>query len=106
MRILILLLALPLVACTAMVAGGGQQAGRYAVEDGRSLEQVRLDSRITEQVRQRLARWPQLLVSTYKGVVSVHGPIQEEADVPRILQQVESVPGVRDVRLRLRVTQR
>lgn len=103
MRIVLLLLVLPLAGCTALVAGGGQQAGRYAQEDGRSLEQVRQDSRITEQVQQRLAPWPRLRVSTYRGVVSVQGPIRQESEIPHILRQVESVPGVRDVRLRLQV---
>jgi hypothetical protein len=94
-----------LAACTAMVAGGGQQAGRYAVEDSRSLEQINQDARITDRVRQRLARYPDLLISTYKGVVSVHGMIRRESDIQTIIHIVESVPGVRDVRVRLRLAQ-
>jgi len=103
MRSLLLVIPLFLAGCTAMVAGGGQQAGRYAVEDSRNLEQIARDARLTEQVRQRLARYPDLLISTYKGVVSVHGPIRREADIQTIIHIVESVPGVRDVRVRLRL---
>jgi hypothetical protein len=105
MRSMLLLFLMSLAGCTAMVAGGGQQAGRYAVEDGRSLEQIDHDARITDQVRQRLASYPNLLISTYKGVVSVHGSIHREADIQTIIHIVESVPGVRDVRVRLRLAQ-
>ncbi len=90
-------LLLFLTGCTSMVMGGGQQAGMYEQNDGRSLEQVSQDADITQAVRNLLGNDSPVAVSTTNGIVTLQGQLSSQREIQRLISKVYRVNGVQGV---------
>ncbi len=102
-RILLISLALTATACTSMVMGGGQSAGVHDQHDGRTLEQVEADAKITQAVQQALRHYKSIDVNTTNGTVTLQGSAPSQYEVHRIITQVYKIDGVQRVESYLRV---
>lgn len=90
-------LLLFLTGCTSMVMGGGQQAGMYEQNDGRSLEQVSQDADITQAVRNLLGNDSPVAISTTNGIVTLQGQLSSQREIQRLISKVYRVNGVQGV---------
>lgn len=87
--------------CGTLVLGTAPSGG-YDPADGRSHEQFMADANISEAVTSRLVHDAtvdamDIRVSTYRGVVTLHGTVSGSQVARRAVTLARGVPGVRRV---------
>ena len=107
-RGLLLLLAMLLSGCGALVVSGTAPGGYASDEDGRPQEQQHRDAAIASRINTLFVKDPQIpamaiRVRVRQGVVILQGRVSSDAVVRRAVRLASSVPGVVRVTSRLEV---
>lgn len=94
-----LLLLLQLSACASLVVGSGG-AGDH---DPRTQAELQADAEITRQLNRAFVRDPaipamDIRVSTFRGVVTLSGSVQDKRIRKRVVAMAKQVAGVKRVR--------
>ena len=94
--------------CWAAAAGAGAEAGYVMSQRDRTAAQTVDDQRITTAVKTGLMgdeglRAFSINVDTFKGAVTLTGPVNTQAEADRAVRIARDVSGVNGVRSKLRV---
>jgi len=103
-----LLLALFLNGCTAVLVGGAGAGGYIAGTDERPLGIISEDISITASVKTTLIKDEQIdafdiNVDTYRGVVTLYGHVKKTAQITRAVRLAKTTKGVKKVISKLAV---
>lgn len=106
--LLILLLSLTglLSGCAGALLGDNGRPGNNEVREQRSIEQITADGMITSNIRKRYSNdvvLNKIRISTYRGVVTLHGVVPTRNVMERAIRLAESVNGVRQVKSGIRL---
>ena len=98
----VLLLALLLNGCTAVLVGGAGAGGYVAGTDERPLGVISEDISITASVKTTLIKDKQIdafdiNVDTYRGVVTLYGHVKKADQITRVVRLAKSTKGVKKV---------
>jgi len=100
----ILSLSSLLSGCAGTLLGNSEE--RPQSKEQRSVEQIRADGMITSMLKARYANdvvLKVLRISTYRGVVTLHGDVPTNSVMERAIRLAQSVKGVRQVKSGLRL---
>lgn len=92
--------------CAAGMFGGGHHSNNSSATEQRSIQQVKADGAISSRVKAHFANnavLKSLNVSTYRGVVTLHGTVPSHDVMARAIRLAESVQGVASVRSGMRL---
>ncbi len=97
-----------LSACVPLAIGGAAAGGYYIAKDERSAAVIASDARITTTVKSRLIGDKyvdgfQVGVSTYEGVVTLHGEVGSSIPREQAERLAASVDGVKSVRNEIKI---
>ena len=103
-----LLLAGLLNGCAVLVVGGAAAGGIYVLKDDRSFGEITADTKITTSVNTRFFKDDLISpiainVDTFRGVVTLHGTVDNPAEARRTYDLAYSVEGVTQVISKLNI---
>ena len=105
--VLILSVTSLLTGCAgALLGNGGDRPHNNETREQRSIEQITADGMITSNIRARYSNdvvLKKLNISTYRGVVTLHGSVPTKNVMERAIRLAQSVRGVRQVKSGLRL---
>lgn len=105
--VLILTVTSLLAGCAGTLLGNGEDRSRNnETREQRSIEQITADGMITSNIRARYSNdvvLKKLNISTYRGVVTLHGNVPTQSMTQRAIRLAQSVNGVRSVRSEIRL---
>lgn len=101
-RIIMILLAMNLTGCAAVVIIGAGAGAYYVASDERTLGTISSDAGITSSIKTKFIKDEyinafDINVDTYEGVVTLHGNVPSEAIKERAIKLASSVKGVNKI---------
>ncbi|MCK4742660.1 MAG: BON domain-containing protein [Sulfuriflexus sp.] len=90
----------------ALLGNGGERPRNNETREQRSIEQITADGMITSSIRTRYSNdvvLKKLNISTYRGVVTLHGVVPTKNVMGRAIRLAQSVNGVKSVRSGIRL---
>jgi len=104
--IVLLIQTILLSGCAGALLGNNGRPENNEVRTQRSTEQITADAAITSEIKARYANdavLSKLNVTTYRGLVTLHGTVPLRSIMERAIRLAQSVNGVRQVKSGLRL---